>query len=284
MSSILKALKKIEEESPAPQTYPTLKKPIDPQQALNAGPLKRRRLRKLITFGLVLLVIAAAAVILFSRRQMIIAKMLSGGDSGSMTAMDASKSGNSKVYRAKISPPAAKPTQKPSLKTRRLPPKTPSTKPEDSEKKFQADPRANAANSTRGQPILKSSPVQQPPKTVLKAPAKKPQIKTPPPPDAVSPAPAVSPAKPLPAAPAAAADNRPAAKPAATYDRIEDSKLKLQALAWSDEVTKRMAVINGRIVREGESVDGYRVIEIHEEEVVVNQDGKSWRLEFGLHP
>lgn len=61
-----------------------------------------------------------------------------------------------------------------------------------------------------------------------------------------------------------------------------DSKLKLQALAWSDDTVKRMAVINGRIVHEGESVDGYQVVEIRAEEVIVNAGGKSWRLEFGL--
>ena len=95
--------------------------------------------------------------------------------------------------------------------------------------------------------------------------------------------PATSPPKPLAVAPAAATNKTPETKPVGTYDRIEDSKLKLQALVWSDEVSKRMVVINGRIVREGESVDGYRVIEIHEEDVVVNQNGQSWRLEFGLH-
>lgn len=68
-----------------------------------------------------------------------------------------------------------------------------------------------------------------------------------------------------------------------TYDRIDDSRLKLQALAWFDSAAKRMAVINGRIVHEGESVDGYQVIKIRQEDVVVNEGGKSWRLEFGLH-
>lgn len=68
-----------------------------------------------------------------------------------------------------------------------------------------------------------------------------------------------------------------------TYDRIDDSRLKLQALAWSDDAARRIAVINGRIVHEGESVDGYQVIKIRQEDVVVNEGGKSWRLEFGLH-
>ena len=282
MSSILKALKKIEEESPAPQTFPTLPKPIDPKQALNAKTRKRWRLRKLIAFGLILLVIAVAAVVLFSRRQLIIAKILPDGYSGRNTEMDASKSDNSKVYRAKISTPAAKSPQRPPLKTRRLPQKTPSMKTEGNETKFQAATRSDAPSPTSGQPIPKSSGVEQPPKAELKAPVKKPLKKTLPPADAASPPPTISPERLLPAAPAAGTNKTAAVKPRETYDRIDDSKLKLQALAWSDEVTKRMAVINGRIVREGESVDGYRVIEIREEVVVVNEDGKSWLLEFGL--
>ena len=80
----------------------------------------------------------------------------------------------------------------------------------------------------------------------------------------------------------AAAKQPTATRPNVTYDRIEDAKLKLQALAWSDDDARRMAVINGRIVREGQSVDGYQVMQIREEDVVVNDGGKSWRLEFGL--
>ena len=70
--------------------------------------------------------------------------------------------------------------------------------------------------------------------------------------------------------------------PIATYDRLNDSKLKLQALAWFDDADRRMAVINDRIVHEGESVDGYQVTKIRQEDVIVKNGGKSWRLEFGL--
>ena len=43
-----------------------------------------------------------------------------------------------------------------------------------------------------------------------------------------------------------------------------------------------MAVINDRIIHEGESVDGLQVIKIRKEDVIVNNGGKTWRLEFGL--
>lgn len=83
------------------------------------------------------------------------------------------------------------------------------------------------------------------------------------------------------------ASSQPAAKApktrmAKTYAKLNDSKIKLQALAWSSDAAKRMAVINGRIVREGESMDGYQINQIRQEDVVVSDDGQSWSLEFGL--
>ena len=58
--------------------------------------------------------------------------------------------------------------------------------------------------------------------------------------------------------------------------------MKLQALAWSKDAARRMAVINGRIVREGESMEGYQIKQIREEDVVVSDGKQSWQLEFGL--
>jgi hypothetical protein len=63
---------------------------------------------------------------------------------------------------------------------------------------------------------------------------------------------------------------------------MDDTKLKLQALAWFSDASKRMAVINSHIVREGGSVDGYQVTQIRRQDVVVNDGKKSWRLVFGL--
>jgi hypothetical protein len=67
-----------------------------------------------------------------------------------------------------------------------------------------------------------------------------------------------------------------------TYARLNDAKIKLQALAWSSDAARRMAVINGRIVREGESMDGYQINQIRQEDVIVSDGRQSWRLEFGL--
>lgn len=65
-----------------------------------------------------------------------------------------------------------------------------------------------------------------------------------------------------------------------TYAKLNDSKIKLQALAWFNDAARRIAVINGRIVREGESMDGYQISQIRQEDVVVSDGRQSWSLEF----
>jgi hypothetical protein len=67
-----------------------------------------------------------------------------------------------------------------------------------------------------------------------------------------------------------------------SYRRLDDSKLDLQAIAWSKEASQRLAVINGHIVREGESVEGFLVNQIRQDTVIVNDGTASWQLEFGL--
>ena len=64
--------------------------------------------------------------------------------------------------------------------------------------------------------------------------------------------------------------------------KINNSKLKLQAIAWSDDTARRMAVINNHVVREGETVDGFSITNIRKDDVIVNDGTTSWRLEFGL--
>jgi hypothetical protein len=62
----------------------------------------------------------------------------------------------------------------------------------------------------------------------------------------------------------------------------KDSKLTLQAISWSEKPENRIAVINASIVREGESIEGFRVIQIGQDDVVVRGNGKEWKLVFGL--
>jgi hypothetical protein len=72
------------------------------------------------------------------------------------------------------------------------------------------------------------------------------------------------------------------AKKVKTYAKLNDSQIKLQALAWSGDAARRIAVINGRIVREGESMDGYQIDRIRPEDVILSDGKQSWSLKFGL--
>ena len=59
--------------------------------------------------------------------------------------------------------------------------------------------------------------------------------------------------------------------------------LELQAVSWAQNPKNRIAVINGSIVREGGSIEGYAVVRIDEDQVVVRKDLSQWRLVFDLN-
>ncbi len=76
----------------------------------------------------------------------------------------------------------------------------------------------------------------------------------------------------------------PASSSPKGYDRaapLTDGRLHVQAIAWSSTVEDRMAVVNNHIVHEGDNVDGFVVISIRRDDVVVRENGTSYRVEFG---
>ena len=280
MSSILKALKRIEENSPPPQPHPALPGPIASEPVPNLN--DRKRPRRIVYLFLMLLLVAIVAVMLFSQRRLIISKMMSVLSSESPTAVKATGSSGTNVHRAKVPGPSAKPSQNPPSVDRR--PGKPAKKviSGNREKKYQPSmppglrrpgndtSRSQTAASIRKTNTSRNSRIKKPLKKSSRSQEPAPVKRT------------VAPKNTRPTAPEAKAQKPAKTRPRETYDRIADSKLKLQALAWSDEAARRMAVINGRIVHEGESVDGYQVVKIREEDVILNQGGKSWRLEFRL--
>lgn len=58
--------------------------------------------------------------------------------------------------------------------------------------------------------------------------------------------------------------------------------LKLQAISWASAPGDRLAVINGNIMREGTSLEGYSVVQIDRDEVVVRKGSEQWKLVFNL--
>ena len=61
-----------------------------------------------------------------------------------------------------------------------------------------------------------------------------------------------------------------------------ESKLQLQAIAWSSDPKSRIAVINGRVLREGGSVERVLVIHIGKNEVIFKKGGEEWKQLFRL--
>jgi hypothetical protein len=62
--------------------------------------------------------------------------------------------------------------------------------------------------------------------------------------------------------------------------KLYDRDMKLQAVTWSRAPQKRIAVINNRILREGDMVSGYFINSINQDDVTISRDGEKWRLLF----
>ena len=282
MSSILKALKRIEVTSPPSErseTFFTMPQASDSKQANNLKAKRRWFVPGLIVIFLVLLVVVVAAIITISQRQPIIAKKFSTGVAENQKEDPTSLSEKSSIFRSKIplgpTNTTEGPTQHAQLPKNQI-------KPTSSTGKI----KNSASGAPTALPNVTVNPLPSKSTSVVRSPQS--QRTT-------------TPKRPLPKKPASkdsiaskktiAAKSVPSGKPATRekkreksrkYDRIGDDKLKLQALAWFNDASKRMAVINSHIVREGGSVDGYQVTQIRKQDVVVNDGRKSWRLVFGF--
>ena len=84
---------------------------------------------------------------------------------------------------------------------------------------------------------------------------------------------------PLPQAPSVPAQN--GADPYATARRMTDGRLEVQAIAWAEEPPERMAVINNHIVREGGSVEGFFIVRIGKDTVILRENGRLLKILFG---
>jgi cytoskeletal protein RodZ len=58
--------------------------------------------------------------------------------------------------------------------------------------------------------------------------------------------------------------------------------LTLQAISWSEESQRRIAVINGNILREGGAVEDFTITRIDQNQVVVRKGSEEWKLLFKL--
>ena len=65
--------------------------------------------------------------------------------------------------------------------------------------------------------------------------------------------------------------------------QANETRLEIQAIAWSSEPESRIAVVNSRIVREGGSVEGVLVTNIGKDEIIFRKGGEEWRQLFRLN-
>jgi hypothetical protein len=279
LSSILKALKRIEGHSPPPKSLLTPLGPADGKQAVTSHTGRRWRLRRFITVGLVLLVIVGIAIIVFQRRQFLTSKIFPAGSRVTGQKKTSAAEDKSKIFRANIPSTTVQQAPRRPEPTRPAGKQTKSLTARQDRQNFRPNTRALPPSATAGQPASQTRPAP---------PAKQLQNRS----TGRTLAQKETPGQKLTPSEKSIAGKRTASrKPAVqspktrktrTYAKLNDSKIKLQALAWSSDAARRMAVINGRIVREGESMDGYQINQIRQEDVVVSDGRQSWSLEFRL--
>jgi len=228
VSSILKALKKLEDENP----------PKGRSVVWPSGPTPRRAIRRWdITSGWssVLLWGLLAVVVLISV--------------GGIFLYLLSPSDRNAVPTASVGRPVAKPI----LESR--PPETVAKLPPP------PVPTPKEASPSTAPPVEKAAPMPKavPPPAVKKVPS--------------APRKEKSPVRAVEAEPDRAAT---ADFPVLTTD------LKLQAISWASAPGDRLAVINGNIMREGASLEGYSIVQIDRDEVVVRKGSEQWKLVFNL--
>jgi hypothetical protein len=79
-------------------------------------------------------------------------------------------------------------------------------------------------------------------------------------------------------------DNRTkpkSARSAIPFKSAGGSGLQLQAIAWSSDSKESIAVVNGRILREGGSIEGTLIVRINKNDVSFQKGGEQWKQKFG---
>jgi hypothetical protein len=268
LSTILKALKRIDQTSPPPDDLQAWPPTIDTKKTIRARIHKIWLHRKVYLALILAVVLIAAGWLAYSQRNWLASKIL-----------PQKTSAKGPVYQAKINPGSdeskdAAPKKAPTLKGQNARSSARSApRPVGVERSSRRVPPIPASQKSRKNKMLTSSGKAQSPETNT---ASKSNISR-------SPTAGPTKSKQGNTRPASAAPmKKSSTRVTRSYQRLDDSKLKLQAIAWSKDAAQRLAVINDHIVREGESVEGFLVNQIRQEDVVVNDGSASWQLEFSL--
>ena len=281
MSTILKALKQVDQTAP-PEDIQSWPPKIDTKETVKARVEKIRLNRKVYLTIVLVLIIVAAGWLVYSQKDLLLAKLSSGRILEKDKLRSSASSENDPVYQAKINPPSSKQTASspkkdslPNIGNRRAGLKyDPKQTGTDSQSR-QLPKTPVRKNIIKNQNLTISSKTGSPPKPApSKSRISRSQLTDPKTPVRNQGRAALTP-------PTKKAKS-PLKQVSRSYRRLDDSKLKLQAIAWSDDAAQRIAVINNHVVREGESVEGFSVNQIRQDDIIVNDGTESWRLEFGL--
>lgn len=227
MSSILKALKKVEEVSPKLDVMPDLPKKIDTKKAVNKRAKGTWLFNKTVTAVLVVVVVGAGIWLTLSNRHLLIRKQV--------------------VDKAPVEKAAPAPVAAPQKTEGSGPPVKAgggSPAPERTAATGLPSEKPKVIEKSEENKRLPSSPADRP----------EPPIKAP--------------------APKQSGRLQPDEPPA------DAGKFKLEAIVWATSPESRFAVINGQIVRVGDSVGNLSVREIGREHVAVHSGGRDWKMKF----
>ena len=255
MSTILKALKQIDQTTP-PEDLQSWPPKIDTKETVKTRIQKLRLNRKVYLAALLTLIIAVGGWLIYSQKDLLLAKISSDRVSENDRSASTESPEKGPVYQAKIHPPASKPAQM--------------------EKPSDQIPGMSARQKTDKNPIFTASGKKE---TLPKSPSSKSRMASSQTTDqkkALRPKTRASVMLPSRKSKAALKQN------SRSYRRLEESKLQLQAIAWSDDAARRIAVVNGHVVREGESVEGFSITQIRKDDIIVNDGTETWQVEFRL--
>lgn len=74
-----------------------------------------------------------------------------------------------------------------------------------------------------------------------------------------------------------------AANQALPADILQDENMKLHAISWTPDAKTRIAVINGSIVREGDRLNRFQVHRINKDDILLRDKSELWKLVFKTH-
>ena len=63
-------------------------------------------------------------------------------------------------------------------------------------------------------------------------------------------------------------------------EMLNDSAMKVQAISWDKSPSRRLAVVNSHVVRQGDQIEQYTVIQINQGDIILGKDANRWKILF----